>query len=131
MSSGVAWLLVEEGHPKHTGLWHPPVALALALAWVWLCSALAHDWAVGAPAPEPIFAPGVEAPSSRNHDAVLARALCAYWALLCGLRLPSLGAAQVAYEGLWSCNVALLLAAVGLATQRPHLVSAAAISVKH
>jgi len=52
-----------------------------------------------------------------------------YVASLLVIRLPSLGAVRLAYEMLWMCNVSMVLAAIGLQTNRPLLVSAAACAV--
>lgn len=132
----IEWLIANEGNVKHSGKLHPAVSLTLAFGWIWFCSAVAHDFALGSPLPWPLSTVSTERPklpsqeNSNDKDFIFARSLCLYWAFLCGLRLPSLGLAQVTYEAFWSCNMALLLAAGGLATYRPHLASAAAISVK-
>ena len=55
--------------------------------------------------------------------------LLAYIAVVMVVRLPSGGGPIVVYEMLWGCNVALVLAGVGMVTGRPLLVAAAMISI--
>jgi hypothetical protein len=134
MPSIIEWLTVKEGHCKHVGVLHPLVTLTIGLVWICFCSAFAHDLALGSPSPQSNYAERPAPPplndNKKHNDITLACSLCVYWAVLCGLRLASLGVSQIAYEAFWSCNMAMLLAAGGLATHRPHLASAAAISVK-
>ena len=54
--------------------------------------------------------------------------LLAYTAILIGWRAAQTGAHSL-YEGIWACNQAMVLAAVGMLTSRPVLVAAAVAAV--
>lgn len=123
MAAVAAWLTAEEGSKKHVELAHPVLTLILGLSLIVGASTVLHDTMAESPRKKP------SSPYEEALASGLAYFLLGYLVLLVIIRFPELGAPRLCYEMLWCCNVALLLASLGLSTNRPRLVAAAAISV--
>ena len=123
----VQWLSAVEGHSKHRGISHPLTTVILAMSAIVVASVASHDVIFGRP--DRIDEENLEERLLSNYRQKAALVLYCYVTTMATFRLPVLGFPRLCYEMLWSCNTSMILAAVGLGSNRPHLVAAAAISV--
>ena len=122
------------GSPKHESVWHPFAAMLVGFGGIISTAVRSHD-AIFADANEDCGSinPRFDLPGASwgfgEITVTPSWGLCMYIMFFAACRVPSLGLGRFLYESLWGCNVAMVLAALGFATGRARLVSAAGISV--
>lgn len=119
----IKWLLAVEGHAKHRQWQHPVVAAVLGVGVVLYASVVVQELLF------PTSLHGFDSEDAQVRGRQLGQALACYTAFMCALRMPDMGLAAVGYEVLWSCNLGMLLAALGFWSGRPQLVGAAVCTV--
>lgn len=122
-----SWLRVDGRH----GAWvHPLGTMLFLFCTIIGCTILAHDWIVSA-SPDYGTQHGdmfeKAAPPTNFHSA-LAAFFFVYIVVMIGSRYLDCGS-YIFYESVWCCNSSLIMAGIGILTNRPLLIGASVAGV--